>query len=349
MQTSRVSGGYTIVEVMIFLAVSSFMFVIAAFFIQGKQANSQFTQAMNSINTQVQQVINNVSDSNYPPIDEQCQPDPAGGGGSVAKLTITPFGYEGSSNSQGSNIGCVVLGQTIQFGLTSNGNTGTGYNVYTVLGCQYSDCSTNFLTGDAPTSLSQASATLADPAASTGVCSPTGTISNVTTNLTSCNTLEWGMHVTAMYDYQTNGASTSVIPTNSIGFFGSFAQQQAGESGDGEGLVSGTQNVNVIDTGLIGPTYTSATPVTSVNNDEYHMVTDADGILESTTPPSFIESPYFVVCFSDGHGHVGALTIGGGSAAGSSGQRLATYTQIGDSTIYPFGSGNYANDACVAN
>ena len=71
MDRGRKSGGYTIIEVMIFLAVSAFMFVVAAYFIQGKQANAEFNQGMQAINSSMQKVINDVNDNNYPPVDLQ--------------------------------------------------------------------------------------------------------------------------------------------------------------------------------------------------------------------------------------------------------------------------------------
>ena len=49
--------GYTIVEVLIFLAISSLMFLLAATFISGKQSAVEFKQGMNDINTQIKSVV----------------------------------------------------------------------------------------------------------------------------------------------------------------------------------------------------------------------------------------------------------------------------------------------------
>ena len=59
------SYGYTIVEVMIFLAVSSLMFLIAVGFISGKQNNVEFTLSVNTLKSDIQQVFNNVSSGYY--------------------------------------------------------------------------------------------------------------------------------------------------------------------------------------------------------------------------------------------------------------------------------------------
>src|ERR1044071_4210461 len=58
--------GYTIVEVMVFLAISGFMFLIAAGFVAGRQSTAEFKQGMNSINDQMRQVINDVGNGFYP-------------------------------------------------------------------------------------------------------------------------------------------------------------------------------------------------------------------------------------------------------------------------------------------
>ena len=51
---SKQPFGYTIVEVMIVLAVSSAMFLIAANFINGKQERTAFSQGSNEMVSQLQ-------------------------------------------------------------------------------------------------------------------------------------------------------------------------------------------------------------------------------------------------------------------------------------------------------
>jgi type II secretory pathway pseudopilin PulG len=333
MKTKRPWAGYTIIEVMIFLAVSSFMFVVAAYFVQGKVANSEFTQAMNNINSNVQQVINNVVDDNYPPINNaQC---------SVANRSLTIS--QSNVSTEGANQQCIVDGQVIQFAVGSNPSD---FNIYSVAACTYSNCSGSFTTGTQSTNLSQAGPTVIDPGTNDNCQNdPSAT---VYLNLTTCNQLSWGMHVTAMYDYN-NG---NIISTNSIGFFSSLAQNQT------QGLQSSSQSVLVIDPAR-------GSPYVNINNrnlDEKGMVSlinrylgyNVQYIVYSPhvhyyqfkyTNLQYIANPYFVVCFSDGHGNVGELKIGGGNSSGSTGQRLVTNIKISQSTIYPFGS-QYSNDAC---
>src|SRR5947209_7153977 len=95
---TKTPRGYTIVEVMIFLAVSGFMFIIAAQFVSGKQAHAEFRQGMNDVKAQVQQTINDVANGYFPSnSDFSCntesgRPQPDTG-----------------STGQGQNKGCVFM------------------------------------------------------------------------------------------------------------------------------------------------------------------------------------------------------------------------------------------------
>ncbi|HET8991431.1 MAG TPA: type II secretion system protein [Candidatus Saccharimonadales bacterium] len=311
MQKGRSRGGYTIVEVMIFLAVSGFMFVVAASFISGKQSSTQFVQAVNTVNAQIQQLITNVSDNNYAPTSLQCT---SNSGGSPP-LTITSTGGQ-----QGTNLGCDFLGKVIQFGV--KGSNGRNFDIYTIAGCQYANCTYNSADPTAsnpPSSFSEAKAEPVDPGTN-NTCSSSGT----TPNLTTCNTLEWGMEVTSMWD-DTSGTPQ---PTNSIGLFNSFAPTNGG------GLVSGSQTINVVDTGFGNININNAS-----NVDEAGMVSllEGNGGLDNAQPITSPSYPYFVVCFKDGKGHAGELTIGGSTASG----KLNTSATTSNSNINLFNSPSY--------
>lgn len=117
-------SGFTIVEVLIVLAVSSLIFLVAVAFISGRQAKTQFTVAMNDMRQQVQQIINETSSGYYPNQNFNCQANAAG------QPTIT-----GGTQSQGTKNGCVFLGKVIQFGVAS-GASNLGGIVYPVIGNQ---------------------------------------------------------------------------------------------------------------------------------------------------------------------------------------------------------------------
>jgi type II secretory pathway pseudopilin PulG len=177
--------GYTIVEVMIFLAISSLMFIMAAGFISGRQARSEFRQGMNDINSQVQQTINDVSNGFYPSNgDFACSADNSGS---------TPT-FPNGANVTGTNKGCTFIGKVMQFGVGSPDST--TYNVYSIVGRQFQ---TDNKSLTPPTKFSQVK-----PVAMTGA--------GGSKDLTQSMSLKWGLQVDKMYD-----------GTTEIGAFGFFA------------------------------------------------------------------------------------------------------------------------------
>ena len=132
------SRGFTIVETMIVLAVSGLIFLIAAFFIAGKQRETQFNQGIRDAQAQLQQIINEVATGFYPDSNNfSCTPGATG----PTFSTVIQTG-------QGSNSGCIFLGKAIQF------QTGTNdpeqLSVLTIAGNQ------NDSSGDTVTDLSTA-------------------------------------------------------------------------------------------------------------------------------------------------------------------------------------------------
>lgn len=95
--------GYTIIEVMIVLAVSGMMFVIAANFINGKQQRTAFTQGTNEMASQIQNVIEQVSDGQYSDIPLACSFN-----GTTTTVTS-------GAQSQGTNSTCTFLGKLFRF------------------------------------------------------------------------------------------------------------------------------------------------------------------------------------------------------------------------------------------
>ena len=95
--------GYTIVEVLIVLAVSGLMFGIAANFINGKQAKSSFQQGVNETASRIEGVISDVTDGHYSDIRLKCTP-------SGANLTIVQ-----ASAGDPPNATCIFLGKILHF------------------------------------------------------------------------------------------------------------------------------------------------------------------------------------------------------------------------------------------
>jgi type II secretory pathway pseudopilin PulG len=113
------SSGYTIVEIMIVLSITGFLFVSFAIAVQGKQANAKFKQASNDIKIQLQQIINETQSGHYPATSLKYEADASG-----CKV-------RSGANEQGSNGGCLFIGKLVQFDRSSDPNS---YRVYTVSG-----------------------------------------------------------------------------------------------------------------------------------------------------------------------------------------------------------------------
>jgi hypothetical protein len=202
MRVGTNSRGYTIVEVMVFLAVSGVMFIVAAGFINGKQANSEFRQGMNDVNSKIQQEINDVSNGFYPSNgDFACQASASG--------DVT---FGGPVKATGTNKGCTFMGKVMQFGL--NGTDSQGYNIYTIVGRQFQTDDSTLLP---PTNFNEER-----PVAVTG-----SGLSAGSQNLTERQDLKWGVRIDQIY----NGDASH--PIGAVGIFAGFASNQSGDLDSG--------------------------------------------------------------------------------------------------------------------
>jgi type II secretory pathway pseudopilin PulG len=202
--------GYTIMEVMIFLAVSGFMFVIAATLIQGKQQKTEFRQSMNASSAQIQGVINDVNNGFFPSnAGFSCTSDDTG------NMPVLGPPVTGS-DSQGTKKGCVFMGKVMMFG--GYPDAGRGYSLFTMAGRQYK--------GSMNAAVIPSSFAEAKPRAVTG--SPDF-------ELTEHDKLEGGTKLTKVF----SGASTNTL--DGIGFYTSFGSYDSGGT-----LQSGSQDVIVV-------------------------------------------------------------------------------------------------------
>lgn len=102
--SAKTSDGFTIVEALIVLAVTGVLFVSIIGVVSGKQSKAQFTQGINSIRDEIEQVINEVQSGYYPEID----------------------------TTQGTNQEYMTIGKVIQFGVPSGSNP-ERYSVYSIV------------------------------------------------------------------------------------------------------------------------------------------------------------------------------------------------------------------------
>lgn len=103
---AQLAGGYTISEVMIFLAVSTALFVLVASQINGQQTKSDFTQTARNFESRIQDLANDVSTGYYNNNNNfSCTASPG---------TTPSINPPVAGQTQGSNTGCILVGQLIR-------------------------------------------------------------------------------------------------------------------------------------------------------------------------------------------------------------------------------------------
>lgn len=115
-------GGYTIVELMIVLAITAAMFFIAAGTLRGQQGRTEFDQAIRDVDSQIIKMVNEVGTGVYSGDGLNCAINGSG------RPQINP----GGSSDQGERQDCLFLGRAFHV-FTDGANTGI-VNVYIVLG-----------------------------------------------------------------------------------------------------------------------------------------------------------------------------------------------------------------------
>ena len=111
-------GGYTIVETMIFLAITGMLFFIAVTTVGGKLAAVQFSQSTRDAQSRITGIINQVATGYYPNNQGTCK-------ASAADSTNPPT-FSAEISELGTSEECVFLGKVLQFG---TGTNRTQYNV----------------------------------------------------------------------------------------------------------------------------------------------------------------------------------------------------------------------------
>lgn len=161
MKGGKKARGFTIAETMIVLGVTGVLFTIIALSLSGRQQRTQFTQAVQEIQSQIQQVISDVTVGYYPNSNNfSCTP------------TLTGPSFNATVTQQGENAGCVFIGKAMQFRANSPTDP-EQFNIFTLAGLQRT------ATGDEVT-------TYATPTA-------TATLAGVVPNATEGKTLKYGL------------------------------------------------------------------------------------------------------------------------------------------------------------
>lgn len=119
------SGGFTVVETMIVLAVSGVLFVSLVGAVQGQQGKAQFKNSVTNVVSDIQSTIGQVTSGYYPAAEQNFR-------------CITPSGApiltaNGSNAELGTQENCTFMGQAILFG-TGVAQDEQLFNVQTLIG-----------------------------------------------------------------------------------------------------------------------------------------------------------------------------------------------------------------------
>jgi prepilin-type N-terminal cleavage/methylation domain-containing protein len=125
MKGGKKAHGFTIVETLVVIAITGVLFSAIVVTLSGRQSKTEFTQAIQEIQSQIQQTIDDVGTGYYPNGKNfQCTASLAG-----------PQFTSSATTDQGANAGCVFLGKAIQLGVPRAGGL-ENFNIFTIAGLQ---------------------------------------------------------------------------------------------------------------------------------------------------------------------------------------------------------------------
>lgn len=284
----RVSGGYTITEIMIFLAISLFIAAAAWNLISGEQARTDFNQKMRDTQSKLQDWINDTTtgDTGGDPGQQSCVPDSNNRPQILNKPNSAIPGY--SPN-------CTFLGKAIQFtdpasfsGEVANQNN-TLY-VYSVFGCRLAKCNSN-----------------ADLSASMADANPEPAIGQSSSPVDLTDSFDLGpAYVKSVCGKTPGGASCT--SSHLIGFMNTF-------NTDNNASANGAENLNAYLYNLNG----NATPADASGSDGKVRTCIEGGsgacqLSAGQNPPSLSS---YTVCLTDGERYAD-ITITSASGIGAS-------------------------------
>ncbi len=198
--TAQNTQGFSIVEVLIVLAVTGALFISAATLISGRQNKTQFSTSINELKSQIQQVISDVQTGFYPSSNSLvCV---VNGAGNVS--------FSAGSTTQGSNKDCMFMGKVVQFGVS--GTDPQQFIVYSIAGKRQN------ATGEDVKTYAEASPTVMTTSNSNPIDTPT-----------AVDTLQYGLKmVPGSLTYTKDGTTTQV---GAVGFMSTLADFDADRSG----------------------------------------------------------------------------------------------------------------------
>ncbi len=126
-QKQKALAGYTIVEVMMFLLISSALLGSVMTVMSGKQERTRFTTSVESFERKVNDIANDVSTGFYPSAEDfSCTSSNINN-----NLNFGGAAEQGTNGGDATKGGCLFLGKALEFG---DGFSPSNYNTYTIVG-----------------------------------------------------------------------------------------------------------------------------------------------------------------------------------------------------------------------
>jgi type II secretory pathway pseudopilin PulG len=276
-RAASASGGFTIVETMIVIAVMGALFLSAALLIGGKQNQVAFEQAVKDTQDDIQQVASAANSGFYNyKSDFSCTAP-----GSHLALT------KSASSKQGQNGDCILLGEAMQFALVGTGGTteAQAYKVIPIAGKR-----------DNGGELANAAATAVMPSGHHGHSG-----SNFP-DASQTNPLSHGIEAVWMC-YQVSSGDCKAHPIGAFAFVSSLGSRKDGK------LQSGSQHLMLIP---IPHSAASTNPFFTQSKDVARAIDTHLG--DASTPHN--PSGGVRICFASGATNKSDLvTVGGGGRA----------------------------------
>jgi type II secretory pathway pseudopilin PulG len=227
------SGGFTIIETLIVLAVTAGMFLAASGIVTHIQAETEFQQAINNTQSEVEQIINQVAAGSFLTSNNFSCSDQGTG---VPVITA-------GATAEGTSNGCILLGKVVQFDTQSNANAQV-FTVYPIAGLRNNN---DNLTTAAPVAIA--------PGANTNN-TPGFPDASTTTSL------QYGITATSM-DYLSGGSCSTATAVGAVGFVDTLSSySNAGQ------VLSGSREIDLYPISGTSLGETSSTAVDQINDYE---------------------------------------------------------------------------------
>lgn len=162
-------GGYTVLEALIFLAVSGILFAVVYPTFAGRDNKTKFSQSVRDLESKINDVGNDVTTGYYPSSDVQCRVNP----GLPDNIQL---GVAGGNDKQGARQDCIFVGKVLRFGDDSSPSEVAKMDIITLVGKRMVNKSKY------PVNIAEAT--------------PTAVVSPV--DLTETHTLVWGVPITSV-------------------------------------------------------------------------------------------------------------------------------------------------------